>query len=110
MAESLKVLGQACPNANAPAALYTVPALKSAVLSKMTICNQNTATAKVLAWVGVAGAGTDVKQYIAYNMLVLAGFPPADIMAGFALGAGDVIHVQSDIGGVSFNATGSEVG
>ncbi len=110
MAETLKVLGQSCPSANSPANLYTVPSGKSAVLSRVTVCNQNTTAAKARVWIAVGGAGADNKQYICYDVLVVPNFPPVEVMAGFALGTGDVVKVQANMANVSFNATGSEVG
>lgn len=108
MAEVTKNLGQSCPVAATPNALYTVPANKSAVISRMSVCNQNTADARVRVWIGLAGAGTNVIQYKEWDMLVFAGFPAPDRLIGECLSAGDVVHVQSDIGGVSFNISGSE--
>lgn len=110
MAETLKVLGQVSPSANSPATLYTVPGGKSAAVSRLTMCNQNATAAKARVWVKVAGAADDVKQYVCYDMVLPAGFAPAEVMAGFALGAGDVVKVQANLANVSFNATGSEVG
>ncbi len=110
MAETLKVLGQVAPSANSPANLYTVPSGKSAVVSKLTLCNQNASAAKARVWVAQGGATTDVKQYVCYDMILPVGFAPAEAMAGFALGAGDVVRVQANMANVSFNVTGSEVG
>ena len=110
MTETLKILGQACPSASTPGQLYAVPGSVAAVLSRLVICNQNSSIAKARVWALKSGDTLGTTQYLVWDMALVPGDPPGEVLAGFTIATGDALWVQSDIGGVSFNAVGSEVG
>jgi len=109
MSEALKVLGQSAPAATTLTALYTVPALTSATVSTIVVCNQNPATKiKFRVSVAVAAAADTPKQYLFYDVSVLAQNSLTSTI-GMTLGAGDVVRVYTDAANVSFNLFGVEV-
>lgn len=109
MADSFKVLGQSYPAAATVTTLYTVPALTSAVISTLIICNQSqTAADTVSVLVRVAGAAVTNKQYILY----LNPMNPSDTYTatiGLSLATTDVISCFSTNGTSSFNLNGVEI-
>lgn len=105
---TVKTLGQSAPAATTPTTLYTVPAGKTAVLSSLFACNQSTTVNTVRIWIAVAGAADTAKQYLFYDFVVGAG-ESLVLRSGIALGAGDLVRVQSSAGSMSFNAFGIEV-
>lgn len=106
MAEVIKVLGQANPAATTLTALYTVPALTTAVSSTITVCNQGVATSFRIS-VAVAGAADAPKQYIAFDV-DLALKEVRAFTLGVTLGAADVVRVYAGTATVSFNIFGAE--
>ena len=108
MAEALKVLGQLAPSANTLSALYTVPALKSATVSTLVVCNPTAGTAKFRISIAVAGAADDPKQYLYYDVSLTKNNSFTATL-GITLGAGDVVRVHTDTANVSFNLFGVEV-
>lgn len=106
MATAQKVLGQSAPAATTPVNLYTVPALKYAVVSTLVACNRGIA-GTVRISVAVAGAGADVKQHLYYDVPV----PASDSLAltiGITLATTDVLVVYASHANFSFNAFGTE--
>lgn len=106
--EILKVLGQIVPTAITLTSLYTVPASKSAVISSIIVCNQNSSSILFRIAISVNGAALNSKQYIYYDLPLL----PNDTFiatVGISLAAGDIIKVQSNTANVSFNLLGLEV-
>lgn len=108
MAETLKVLGQSVPVANALTDAYTVPAATQATVSSVVVANQNSGTTVFRVSIAVAGAADTAKQYLYYD-LPLAGNDTFVATIGVTIGATDVIRVMSSLGNVSFNIFGVEV-
>lgn len=108
MAESLKCLAQSFPSSQALSTLYTVPALTSAVISTLFVCNQGSTAASFRVSVGVAGAADEAKQYIYYGEPVGPGKSFAATV-GIALSATDVVRVWSVNGLLSFSLFGEEL-
>lgn len=111
MATTRKVLGQAAPDAITETALYTVPALTTAVISSFTVCNRSsTAVAAFRISVSVGGGATANKDYIYYDVQLAANDTFVATM-GVTLGAGDIVRVyySSDTAtSVTFQAFGAE--
>lgn len=109
MADAFEILGQSKPSGNTLTALYTVPAVTSAVVSTLSVCNQsNTSPAKYRVSAAAAGAADAVAQYLVYDA-VLAPSESVFLTIGLSLATTDVLRVQSDSGSVSFGAYGVEV-
>ena len=108
MAITYKILGQINPTANTATTLYTVPALKSTVVSSFAICNQSATACQFDLAVRQAGAVLSAKQYINFGTS-LPGNDTITISIGMTLAAGDVVTVNSTTANVSFNVFGSEI-
>ena len=108
MAEVLKILGQSQPVAATLTTLYTVPVATSASGSTLVVCNQTGGTVRIRISAAVAGAADALKQYLLYDT-DLQKRSPLTLTLGFALGATDVVRVQTDTAGVSFTLFGVEV-
>lgn len=108
MATTYKVLGQVNPSATTDTTLYTVGSGKSAVVSTITVANQNSAAATFRIAIRPAGEAIAAKHYIAYGSTVAANDTTA-FTVGVTLAATDVITVYASTGTVSFNAFGSEI-
>jgi hypothetical protein len=113
MAETLMNLGQAMPTASTLTAVYTVPSLKTAAISSIIICNQNSSggAANVRMSIGVGGA-TDVgfpsSQYFCFASLTTQNM--IEITTGISMAAGDIMRCYSDTSNVSFTISGVQVG
>lgn len=109
MTNALKKFGEYDSVAATPFDLYTVPAGKSASVSSVFICNRSSSnTIKFRVWHAIGGAATNNAQYKYYDMPLR----PNDtyvITSGISMGSLDVLRVQADQTGVSFNAEGAEV-
>ena len=103
-----KVLGQSNPAATTNTTLYTVPALTSAVISTITICNQASSAATYRIAVRPAGASIANQHYVVYGATVAASDTTA-LTLGVTLATTDVITVYASTATLSFNAYGSEI-
>lgn len=108
MAETMKSLAQITPAATTLTAAYTVPALTTAVISTITVCNQGASTATFRIAVAVAGAADNTKQYLYYDC-PLAAKATFAITLGITLAATDIVRVYASSATMSFNIFGSEV-
>lgn len=102
-----KVLGQVSPSATTDTTLYTVPAAVAAVVSTLTVCNQNTTVATYRVAVRPAGATLASLHYLAYEITI----PPNGTHTytlGLTLATTDVVTIRASATGVSFGAFGSE--
>ena len=108
VAENLKVLAQLVPSATTLTTLYTVPASTSTVVSSLIICNQNATQVLFRISIAVAGAADNAKQYIYYDLPLLA-YDTFVATIGISLATTDLIRVYSDTANVSFTATGVEI-
>lgn len=108
MTSTYKVLGQQAPSANTVTTLYTVPAANSAVVSSMTICNQN--GSNIVASIAICPANTSITaaQYI-IKQVTITQYDTVFLTLGVTLGATDTIRVETNTANVSFNAFGSEI-
>lgn len=110
MATIYKVLGQVAATPTIETPLYTVPALKSAVVSSITVANRSsTVVSNFRISIAVGGAVTSTKDYIYYGVLI--GQNDTFIATvGLTLSAGDELRVWSSTGSsLSFQAFGSEI-
>lgn len=108
MTDALKVLGQVKPDAQTLTDAYTVPALKSATISSLTVCNQGSSADKFRLAVAVAGAADDPKQYLYWDFEVPAN-DSFSATLGITLAAADVLRVYANSAYLSFNCFGVEV-
>jgi len=108
MPTTYKILGQSAPTPNTLTGIYTVPSATQAVVSTITICNQNDTNASYSIAVSQDGAADSNTQYVVRGGAV----PAADSIAltlGITLDASDVIRANSSNSNVSFNIFGSEI-
>lgn len=102
-----KVLGQSRPGAAAEAALYTVPALGSTVVSSLTIANDGVGTTFRVR-IAVAGAATANSQDLFPSGSVISGNQLITLTAGLTLAAGDIVRVYATLATVTFQLFGEE--
>lgn len=107
MADTPKILGQSSPAATTETDLYEVPALTSAVVSSLTICNQNGTGTTVRVSVSAGGGATAAKDYIFYD-LPIEGPDTFVATIGITLATTDVMRVYADDTNVAFNLFGVE--
>jgi hypothetical protein len=108
MATVYKVLGQSAPAATTAADVYTVPSLKYAVVSTISVCNRGTGAATYRLSVRPNGDAQANQHYIAYD----ASVPANDTIAltlGLTANAADVFTVYASNGDLSFGVFGSEI-
>jgi hypothetical protein len=108
MATVYKVLGQSAPAATTAANAYTVPSLKYAVVSTITVCNRATGAATYRISVRPNGDAQANQHYIAYD----ASVPANDTIAltlGLTADAADVFTVYGSTANLSFGIFGSEI-
>jgi hypothetical protein len=108
MASTLKVLGQNAPGAATLTDCYTVPALTTATVSTLVVCNRSATATAFRVSVAVAGAADATSQYIYYDVAI----PGNDTFAatlGISLGAGDVVRVYNTLATCTFSIYGVEI-
>lgn len=103
-----KVLGQSAPSATTLTDVYTVPALKQAVVSTVTVCNRAASVSTFRISVAPAGAADDVSQYLYYDLSINENNSFAATI-GITLNATDVIRVWSSSTNLSFSVFGVEI-
>lgn len=107
MAINYKVLAQNSPAAATNTDIYTTPALTSAVVSTLSICNRGTSALFRVA-VRPAGETLSNKHYIAYDNYV-EQYDSLFLTLGVTLGPTDVVTVYSSSANLSFSLFGSEI-
>lgn len=111
MAETLQILGQVALSATTSTDVYTVPTGRSAVISKVAICNRNASARTVRLSFAVAGEALANKQYVLYDYSVAGNtsyeWPAAG--NGIALAAGDIVRAYAGDTEVSVSVFGVEV-
>ena len=114
MATAYKILGQTLPTANTLSNVYVVPAATSAIVSTITICNQDTANANVDIIVRPVNEALGNKHYLLKSVTI----PRADTMIlspGLTLNASVILAVNNAVvsgetaANVSFNVFGVEL-
>ena len=108
MPTTYKVLGQAAPSATTATTLYTVPSATSTVVSTISVCNRDSASAQYRVAVRPAGATLANSQYIVYDAS-LTGNSTDTLTVGITLAATDVITVYASTANFTFSAFGSEL-
>lgn len=107
MAITQKVLGQSKPSAATLTDIYTVPALTSATVSTITVCNQSATPTAFRISVAPAGAADATSQYIYYDVAI-AGNDTFACTFGVTLEAASVIRVYNTLATISFSVFGVE--
>lgn len=108
MPTTYKVLGQSAPSATTDTTLYTVPAATSTVVSTISVCNRDSASAQYRIAIRPSGATLANSQYIVYDAS-LTGNSTDTVTIGVTLAATDVITVRASTANFSFSAFGSEL-
>jgi hypothetical protein len=108
MATVYKVLGQSAPAATTAADVYTVPSLKYAVVSTISVCNRGTGVATYRLSVRPNGATGADQHFIAYDAPI-TGNDTTALTLGLTADAADVITVYASTANLSFNIFGSEI-
>jgi hypothetical protein len=108
MASTYKVLAQSAPSATTNTDIYTVGSGKSAVVSTITVCNRDSASATYRIAVRPLGATIANQHYIAYGASVAAN-DTISLTLGITLAATDVVTVYASTANLSFNIFGSEI-
>ncbi len=107
-----QILGTAAPNSGTDTNLFTVLGKHTCRVSVLWVANRRLVKAKIRVGFDVAGGGTDIvpdDAWLYYNVEVPAESTLVlDAATGLWLGAADDVVVRTDIGGVSFGASGSE--
>lgn len=101
MSNPNNVLAQATPAANTLTDLYTVPAVTSAALGLLMVCNTNNASIAFRVSIAVGGAADALKQYLYYDAVLGANLSNGAIL-GISLNTGDIVRVRSDTANVAF--------
>jgi hypothetical protein len=107
MAQTLKVLAQVNPAATTLTTLYTVPAVTTASVSSLVVCNQAGSSATFRVSIQVAAAADNAKQYLYYDTSVDANDTFVATI-GITLGAADVVKIYASSTTLSFNLFGAE--
>lgn len=107
MADIPKILGQASPAATTLSPLYTVPVGITTVISSVSICNRNSTPISFRISVASAGASDDPKQYLYYDLPVIAN-DTFIATIGMTVGPTDVVRCYSSDANVAFNLFGIE--
>lgn len=109
MSTIYKVLGQSAPTTTNNTDLYTVPLIKSAVVSTILVSNVTSSPATCRIFARVNGAAAANSNAVIYDGIV----EPNDftgITAGITLSEGDIISVRSSsANALTFQAFGSEI-
>lgn len=103
-----KVLGQSAPSATTATTAYTVPSSTQAVISTITVCNRDSASATYRIAIRPNGATLANEHYIAYGSVVPAN-DSIFLTVGITVDAADVITVYSSSANLSFNIFGVEI-
>jgi hypothetical protein len=108
MPNAYKILGQVNPSAASETDLYTVPTSTSTVCSSLSICNLSGTQGMFRVSITFAGAPTDRKDYLYYDIL-LAGNDTFIATIGITIAERDVIRVYSDTPDFAFQVWGTEI-
>lgn len=107
-----QILGLVAPVSGTDTNLFTVLGKHTARVSVLWACNRRLIDAKIRVGFDVAGGGTDIVPdagWLYYDVRLPAESTLVlDAATGLWLGAADDVVVRSDVGGVSFGASGSE--
>lgn len=102
-----KVLGQTAPLATTETDLYTVPAVTSAIISSIVVCNRGSTATTFRISTAVGGGGTATKDYLYYDVPI-AGNDTFIATIGITLATTDKVKVYAGNASLSFNLFGQE--
>jgi hypothetical protein len=108
MANVYKILGQISPSATTGTDLYTVPSATSTVCSSIVVCNRGGVATTFRVSVSAAGAATDNKDYIYYDVTI-AGNDTFVATVGVTLATTDVVRAYAGNANLSFQIYGTEI-
>lgn len=108
MAEQYRVLAQSNPSAATLTDMYTVPALTSAVVSTISVCNRSATPTSFRISVAIAGAADNNVQYLAFDVPI-GGNVTVTFTLGVTLATTDVIRVYATLATVTFQAFGTQI-
>jgi hypothetical protein len=108
MATTYKVLGQSAPSATTDTNVYTVPSATSTVVSTITVCNRDSASATYRIAVRPSGDTIADQHYIAYDTTCPAN-DTISLTLGITLATTDVVTVYASTADLSFNIFGAEI-
>src|SRR4051812_13804941 len=105
MADTLKVLGQLNPSATTLTAIYTVPAVTSAAVSTLVICNRSATATSFRVSVAIAGAADNNVQYIFFDAPI-GGNETITATVGLSLATTDVVRGYATLATLTFSLFG----
>lgn len=108
MADLRKQLCAVALPATTLTALYTVPAVTSAVLSTLCVCNQSATTILVRLAHAAGGAADAPGQYFVYDAAI-AAHQTVPFTLGVCMAAGDVLRAYASAAGLSIVGWGEEM-
>jgi hypothetical protein len=108
MATTYLNLGQSAPLAITETALYTVPALTSAVVSSIIVCNRNAAATTFRVSISVGGGATATKDYLYFDVSI-AGNDTFIATIGVTMATTDVMRVYAGNANLSFSLWGTQL-
>jgi hypothetical protein len=108
MANVYKILGQLATSATTETDLYTVPSSTSTVCSSIVVCNRGGVATTFRVSVSAAGAFTDSKDYIYYDVTI-AGNDTFVATVGVTLATTDVVRAYAGNASLSFQIYGTEI-
>jgi hypothetical protein len=103
-----KRLGSTTVTANVDTTLYTVPALKEAIVSSLVVCNTSTGTGTFTVAITSSSSTPTTADYI-YKSISITGNNTFIATTGFTMSAGNKIVVQASIATIVFSVFGSEI-
>lgn len=107
-----QILGVSAPTSSTDTNLFTVLGKHTARVSVLWVANRRTIKAKVRVGFDVAGGGTNIvpdAAWLYYDVPIPGNSTLVlDAATGLWLGASDDIVVRTDVGGVSFGASGAQ--
>lgn len=108
MPETIKVLGQAAPDATTPSNVYTVPAATSTVVSTIVVANRAATAGTFRLSVRPNGASQANQHYLAYDVPIAAN-DSTTLTLGITMDAADVLTFYASSADQSINVFGTEI-
>lgn len=108
MADTIKIIGQSTPSATTLTDIYTVPALKSAVISSVIVCNRGSVSTTFRVSIAISGAADTPAQYLYYDVPISKNNTFVATI-GLSLATTDKVRIFAGNASLSFNLVGVEV-
>lgn len=106
--ELRKILGQAIPAIDTGAYMYTVPTLRGAVISTITVCNTDTSASVFSIHIVNASDGAAVAKNTLFDSVALAGNDTITITIGITLSNLDQVYFINNTGFLAISVYGVE--